>query len=43
MVSSVLNVGEEELLASLQRMRREYADDAEYAALRADLPADWPI
>ena len=43
MVSNVLDLTAEELLARLQRMRREYADDPDYAALRAALPADWPI
>lgn len=43
MVSSVLNIGEEDLLAILQRLGREYADDPEYQALRAQLPAGWPI
>jgi hypothetical protein len=43
MVSSVLNIEAEELLAMLQRMREEYADDPEYVALRAVLPVEWPI
>ncbi len=43
MVSNVLNMSEEELLAELQRMAADYADDPDYQALRAQLPADWPI
>jgi hypothetical protein len=43
MVSSVLNVEDESLLATLQRIAREYADDPEYRELRSQLPADWPI
>jgi len=43
MVSSVLNIEVTELLATLQRMREQYQDDAEYVALRAELPADWPL
>lgn len=43
MVSNVLNMEAEELLATLRRLRGEYADDPEYAALRSQLPADWPI
>jgi hypothetical protein len=43
MVSSALNMELEELLALLERYRREYAADPEYQALRAALPADWPL
>ena len=43
MVSNVLNMGPEELLTELRRMREEYQDDAEYTQARAQLPADWPI
>jgi len=43
MVSNVLDLTADELLARLQQMGRAYADDPDYAAVRAALPADWPI
>jgi len=43
MVSNVLNMEAEELLATLQQLREKYTDDADYAALRSQLPAEWPI
>jgi hypothetical protein len=43
MVSSVLGMELTELLATLQRIRREYQDDPEYQQLRAELPDDWPM
>jgi hypothetical protein len=43
MVSSVLNISDEELLERLTRIRAENADDPEYQKLRAVLPAEWPI
>jgi hypothetical protein len=43
MVSSVLNMTDEELIERLTRIRAENADDPEYKLLRADLPAEWPI
>ena len=43
MVSSALNVTLQELLDTLDRFRREYADDPEYQAARGELPADWPL
>ena len=43
MVSSVLNLSDEELLAALQRIHEESADDPEYQELRASLPSEWPI
>jgi len=43
MVSNVLDLTDEELLARLHRMRRAYVDDPDYAAVRAALPADWPM
>ena len=43
MVSSVLKMGEAELLAILKRLREKYPGDPEYADLRAQLPADWNI
>jgi hypothetical protein len=43
MVSNVLGIEAAELLATLQRLGRECANDPEYTDLRAALPADWPI
>jgi hypothetical protein len=43
MVSSALNISVEELMAVLQRLQREQANDPEYQELRSALPADWPI
>jgi len=43
MVSSVLNMSDEELLERLKRLGAENADDPEYQTLRADLPVEWPI
>jgi len=43
MVSSVLGMEVDELLALLQRLARDCGDDPEYRKLRNDLPADWPI
>jgi hypothetical protein len=43
MVSSALDMGLQDLLETLERFRRDYADDPEYRRLRADLPIDWPM
>jgi hypothetical protein len=43
MVSSALDIEQQELLDTLERLRREHGDDPEYQELRAVLPADWPI
>ena len=43
MVSSAVNMSLQELLDSLERFRREYADDPDYQRARAELPADWPL
>jgi hypothetical protein len=43
MVSSALDMTDEELLGTLRRLRETYASDSEYADLRSALPADWPI
>jgi hypothetical protein len=43
MVSSVLGMTDDELLAAVHRIRQENADDAEYKQLRQNLPAEWPI
>ncbi len=43
MVSSTLDLDLEELYATLERLRVEHAQDADYQALRQHLPADWPL
>jgi hypothetical protein len=43
MVSNVLQVSEAELIETLERIGREYAEDTEYQSARAELPADWPF
>ena len=43
MVSSALEMDLEELLDTLERLRREHASDPEYQELRSALPADWPL
>ena len=43
MVSSTIDVDLVELLATLERLRVEQADDPEYRRLRQVLPADWPM
>jgi hypothetical protein len=43
MVSSALDMDLEELLATLERLRVEYAQDPDYQELRRALPADWPL
>ena len=43
MVSGVVNMTTEELVATLARFKTEYADDPEYQELRAMFPADWPM
>jgi hypothetical protein len=43
MVSSALNMELQELLDTLDRLRREFGDRPEYQRLRRKLPADWPM
>jgi len=43
MVSSALDMDLEELYATLERLRVEHADEADYQRLRQALPADWPL
>ena len=43
MVSSALKMELDELLDTLTRFRREFADDPEYQRLRGELPAHWPM
>jgi hypothetical protein len=43
MVSSALDMDLEELYATLERLRVEHGQDADYQQLRRALPADWPL
>jgi hypothetical protein len=43
MVSNTLGLDLEWLRATVERLATECRDDPEYAALRKDLPADWPL
>ncbi len=43
MVSNVLDMEQRALVALLKTFRKKYADDPEYAGLRAQLPMSWPF
>jgi hypothetical protein len=43
MVSNTLNMELKDLLETLERLRRDSRDDAQYRELRSQLPADWPM
>jgi hypothetical protein len=43
MVSSAVNMKEEDVVETLKRLRAEHKDDAKYKELRKDLPKKWPI
>jgi hypothetical protein len=43
MVSNALDMDLEELYTALERLRVEFADDAEYVKLRSALPPEWPL
>ena len=43
MVSNVLGMDQAELIELLKTFKKKYADDAEYARLRAELPKSWPF
>ena len=43
MVSNTLNMELKDLLETLERLRRDSRDDAQYQGLRSQLPADWPM
>jgi len=43
MVSNTLSMDLEELVATLKLVGETCGDDADYAKMRATLPADWPI
>ena len=43
MVSSVLDMDQEELLKLLQSFKTKYAGDVEWSEIRAGFPKSWPI
>ena len=43
MVSNAIDMTLVDLLATLERLRVEHAQDQEYIKLRKVLPEDWPI
>ena len=43
MVSNSLDMPLQELLAEVERLRREFGETPEYLEYRKDLPEDWPL
>jgi hypothetical protein len=43
MVSNTLEIDLQELLDTLDTMRREFGDSPEYRKWRSGFPEDWPI
>jgi len=43
MVSNAIDMDLVELLATLERLRVEHAQDQDYVKLRKVLPDDWPV
>jgi len=43
MVSNTLKIDHQELLDTLEPLRREFGKSPEYQELRRDLPKDWPL
>ena len=43
MVSSSFDMGLQELLDTLDRLRRDYGDTPEHQGIRQALPDDWPM
>ena len=43
MVSNAIEMDLQELLETLERLRRDHAQDTAYQRLRSALPADWPL
>ncbi len=43
MVSNTLDIELKKFLQVIERMRRDYGNDADYKKLRRDLPDDWPM
>ena len=43
MVSNSLKIALQELLDTIERMRKDYGGSEEYRKLRKELPKDWPL
>ncbi len=43
MVSNVLEMEQEDLIALLKSFKKKYAGDAEWKRIRAEFPKSWPI
>ena len=43
MVSNVLELDQRTLIDLIKTFKKKYADDPEYAKLRAELPKSWPM
>ena len=43
MVSNTIEMELQELLDTLERLRRDHAQDPDYQKLRSALPEDWPL
>jgi hypothetical protein len=43
MVSNTLKMKLQDLLDTLERLRKEHGDSSDYQAIRGDLPKDWPL
>lgn len=43
MVSNAVKMDQPDVVAALQRLRAEHGEDADYKALRKELPRNWPI
>jgi hypothetical protein len=43
MVSNSLELGLQELLDTVERLRREHGSDPNYQELRKELPDEWPL
>ena len=43
MVSNTLHMELQELLDTLERLRKKHAPSADYKAIRRELPKDWPL
>ncbi|HWO42542.1 MAG TPA: hypothetical protein VNO43_12140 [Candidatus Eisenbacteria bacterium] len=43
MVSNTLHMEQDDLVAALERLRKERGATPEYRKIRRDLPKDWPL
>lgn len=43
MVSNTLSIDLQELLNTLERLRRQFGKSVEYQELRRELPDEWPM